>query len=49
MVRSVEQRRLLFEMDGHLMRLRSAIGEADPAVFGLSGTYLLLLRVWAEV
>jgi PKHD-type hydroxylase len=49
MVRSVEQRRLLFEMDGHLMRLRSSIGEADPAVIGLTGTYHNLLRLWAEV
>ena len=43
MVRSVEQRRLLFDMDGHLMRLRSSIGEADPAVIGLTGTYHNLL------
>ena len=49
MVRSVEQRRLLFEMDGHLMRLRSSIGEADPAVIGLTGTYHNLLRLWADV
>ena len=49
MVRSDEQRRLLFEMDTHLMRLRSSIGEADPAVIGLTGTYHNLLRLWAEV
>jgi len=49
MVRSDEARRLLFEMDTHLMRLRSAIGEADPAVIGLTGTYHNLLRMWADV
>ena len=48
MVRSDEQRRLLFEMDGHLMRLRSVHGEADPAVIGLTGTYHNLLRMWAD-
>lgn len=49
MVRSDEQRRLLFEMDGHLMQLRSRVGETDPAVIGLTGTYHNLLRHWAEV
>lgn len=49
MVRSDEQRRLLFDMDSHLMRLRAAVGEADPAVIGLTGTYHNLLRMWADV
>jgi PKHD-type hydroxylase len=49
MVRSSEQRRLLFEMDTHLMRLRTSLGETDPAVIGLTGTYHNLLRLWAEV
>lgn len=49
MVRSDEQRRLLFDMDAHLMHLRSRIGETDPAVIGLTGTYHNLLRQWAEV
>ena len=49
MVRSDEARRLLFEMDAHLMRLRSSIGEADPAVIGLTGTYHNLLRMRADV
>ena len=49
MVRSDEQRRLLFEMDQHLMTLRSAAGETDPAVIGLTGTYHNLLRMWADV
>jgi len=49
MVRSDEQRRLLFDMDLHLMRLRSTVGETDPAVVGLTGTYHNLLRLWADV
>ena len=49
MVRSDEQRRLLYDMDMHLMRLRGSIGEADPAVVGLTGTYHNLLRLWADV
>jgi PKHD-type hydroxylase len=48
MVRSDEQRRLLFEMDRHLMHLRSTVGETDPGVVGLTGTYHNLLRQWAE-
>ena len=35
MVRSDEARRLLYEMDSHLMRLRASVGETDPAVIGL--------------
>jgi PKHD-type hydroxylase len=48
MVRSDEQRRLLHEMDGHLMRLRGAHGEHDAAVVGLTGTYHNLLRMWSD-
>lgn len=49
MVRSDVQRRLLFDMDTHLMSLRSTVGETDPAVVGLTGTYHNLLRSWADV
>jgi PKHD-type hydroxylase len=49
MIRSDEQRRLLFEMDTHLMSLRTRFGETDPAVVGLTGTYHNLLRAWLEV
>jgi PKHD-type hydroxylase len=48
MVRSDEQRRLLFDMDQHLMSLRTRFGEEDPAVIGLTGTYHNLLRAWAD-
>ena len=49
MVRGDEARRLLFDMDSHLMRLRASVGETDPAVIGLTGTYHNLLRLWADV
>jgi PKHD-type hydroxylase len=49
MVRSDEQRRLLYDMDMHLMHLRATVGETDPAVIGLTGTYHNLLRLWADV
>lgn len=47
MVRSDEQRRLLFDMDLALMRLRAAHGETAEAV-ALTGTYHNLLRMWAD-
>jgi len=49
MVRSDEQRRLLFDMDAHLRHLRATVGETEPAVVGLTGTYHNLLRLWADV
>jgi PKHD-type hydroxylase len=49
MVRSREQRRLLFDMDARLRDLRTRLGEADPAIVGLTGTYHNLLRLWADV
>ena len=48
MVRSDERRRLLYDMDRHLMHLRGTVGEADPGVIGLTGTYHNLLRAWAD-
>lgn len=47
MVRSDEQRRLLFDLDMNLVRLRETHGEST-AVVGLTGTYHNLLRMWAE-
>lgn len=49
MVRSLEQRQLLFDMDMALLRLRQSAGETDPCVIALSGTYHNLLRMWADV
>jgi len=49
MVRSDEQRSLLHSMDNHLRHLRSTVGETNPAIVGLTGTYHNLLRLWADV
>lgn len=48
MVRSEEQRTLLFNMDRNLIRLRSLIGETEPATVGLTCTYHNLLRMWGD-
>ncbi|MRW89918.1 Fe2+-dependent dioxygenase [Duganella sp. FT80W] len=51
MVRSAEQRDLLFEMDRNLMQLRAepaATAEARAALLGLTGVYHNLLRQWAD-
>ncbi len=47
MVRSDEQRRLLFDLDMSLMRLRQTHGES-PETVRLAGTYHNLLRMWAD-
>jgi PKHD-type hydroxylase len=47
MVRSDEQRRLLFDMDRHLIHLRDTVGDGHAGVVGLTGLYHNLLRQWA--
>ena len=47
MVRSAEQRQLLFDLDMALLQLRRRC-EDDPAVVQLTGTYHNLLRMWAS-
>ena len=47
LVRSDEQRALLFNMDLALMQLRQRHGE-DEATVSLTGSYHNLLRLWAE-
>ena len=47
MVRADEQRRLLYEMDLSLMKLRAELGET-PELVQLTGTYHNLLRMWAD-
>lgn len=46
LVRSAEQRRLLFDFDMQLMSLRDKLGET-PETIALTGTYHNLLRQWA--
>lgn len=48
MVRGLEERTLLFNMDRHLIRLRSMLGEKDEAIVGLTGSYHNLIRMWAD-
>jgi len=47
MVREIERRRLLFEMDMAILELRHTQGDTAPAV-SLTGCYHNLLRMWAE-
>lgn len=47
MVRSDEQRRLLYELDMALVGLRTRHGETQETT-GLTGTYHNLLRMWAD-
>lgn len=47
MVRSDEQRRLLFDMDTAIIALRHRDGDSDESV-RLTGVYHNLLRLWAE-
>nr|WP_295768244.1 Fe2+-dependent dioxygenase [Rhodoferax sp.] len=47
MVRSDEQRRLLYELDMNLLALRQQYGETDETT-ALTGVYHNLLRMWAD-
>jgi PKHD-type hydroxylase len=47
MVRSDEQRRLLYELDMNLLRLRQQHGETAETT-ALTGSYHNLLRMWAD-
>jgi PKHD-type hydroxylase len=49
MVRSDEQRSLLFDLDMAIQALSARVGQGDPAVVSLAGTYHNLVRMWAEV
>jgi PKHD-type hydroxylase len=48
MVRSDEQRRLLYDLDMTILSLRESQGDSDELV-KLTGTYHNLLRMWADV
>jgi PKHD-type hydroxylase len=49
MVRSDEHRSLLFDLDTAIQALSARVGQGDPAVVSLAGTYHNLVRMWAEV
>lgn len=47
MVRETERRRLLFELDSNICRLRAAQGDSEEAI-GLTHCYHNLVRMWAD-
>ena len=49
MVKSDEQRTLLYNLDNTIQALSVKVGQGDPQVVALAGTYNNLLRMWAEV
>jgi len=49
MVKSDEQRTLLHDLDTAIQKLSVKVGQGDPEVVTLTGTYHNLLRMWAEV
>jgi len=49
MVKSDEQRTLLYDLDAAIQKLSVKVGQGDPEVVALTGTYHNLLRMWAEV
>ncbi len=48
MVKDLECRRLLFQMDESLIKLRTQYGEGHPELVRLTGLYNNLLRKWTE-
>lgn len=49
MVRSDEQRTLLYDLDTAIQALSAKVGQDDPSVVALTGNYHNLIRMWAEV
>ena len=47
MVRDTEKRRLLFDLDATIMRMRNESGD-NASTIALTGTYHNLLRMWAD-
>lgn len=48
LVREDAKRGLLFDMDLAIQRAAQGLGQDDPSVIALTGTYHNLLRMWAE-
>jgi PKHD-type hydroxylase len=48
MVKSDEQRTLLWDLDQAIQKLSVKVGQGDPQVVSLTGSYHNLLRMWAE-
>ena len=48
MIRDDGARRILFELDQSVQDVAARLGQDDPAVVRLTGTYHNLLRKWAD-
>jgi len=48
MVRDDGQRTLLLDMDAAIRKLATTLGDKDPSIVSLTGTYHNLLRRWAD-
>ena len=48
MIRSGEQRELLYDLDRSVAQVRAELGDEHPAAVSLTGTYHNLLRQWAD-
>jgi PKHD-type hydroxylase len=48
MVRADAQRSLLYDLDNAIQAMSVKVGQGDPAVVSLTGTYNNLLRMWAD-
>ena len=49
MVRADAQRSLLYDLDNAIQAMTVKVGQGDPGVVSLTGTYNNLLRMWADV
>lgn len=49
MVRGDDQRSLLHDLDNAIQAMSVKVGQGDPALVSLAGTYNNLLRMWADV
>lgn len=49
MIREDARRALLHDMDNAIRALSTQVGQTDPSVVALAGTYHNLIRMWAEV
>lgn len=49
MIRSDEQRTLLYDLDNTIQALTLKVGQGDPQVVSLAGVYNNLIRMWADV
>jgi PKHD-type hydroxylase len=49
MIKSDEQRALLYDLDNAIQTLTTQVGQGDPSLVSLAGGYNNLLRMWTEV